>query len=175
MKRVVIVGTSGSGKTTLGRQISHIFNIPHRDIDSFNWQENWQALEKSQLRDVLNQFTDQEEWIIDGNYGSVKDITWKKATHIIWLDYKLPFVLKRFFIRSFKRSYTKEILWNNNRETLKNSIWGKESLFLWIFKTHHKLKKEYSTYQESPIYSAKFIRLIGAKETEAFIAKLTNK
>lgn len=169
MQRIIIIGTSGSGKTTLGRTLGQKLGIVHRDIDSFHWQKGWQPLEKEKFRSVMDEFTNNEKWIIDGNYSSIKDITWKKATHIIWLDYKLNLVLKRFFWRSLKRSLTKEELWNGNYETLTNSIFSKDSLFFWILKTHKKHKIEYGNFENDKERSVDFIRLRSPKETSQFI------
>jgi adenylate kinase family enzyme len=172
MKRIVIIGTSGSGKTTLGKALASKLNIEHKDIDSFNWQKGWKALSHDELRSAMSKYTDQEKWITDGNYSSIKDIVWARATHIIWLDYKLPLVLKRFFIRSIKRSLLKEELWNGNIETLRNSIFSRDSLFFWILKTHPKHKKEYSELQESHEFGEKLTRLTSPKKCEEFLKNI---
>jgi hypothetical protein len=31
--------------------------------------------------------------VLDGNYGIVRDLVWRRATHLIWLDYDRPIIM----------------------------------------------------------------------------------
>ena len=97
----------------------------------------------------VNLFSQEEKWIADGNFGSVRDILWKRATDIIWLDYPLLIILKQFFKRSLIRSFKREELWHGNRETLWESIFKPNSLLVWVFKTYWLYKKKYSAIMAS--------------------------
>ena len=39
--RILIAGTSGSGKTTFAQRLGAILGIPHTEMDSLHWGENW--------------------------------------------------------------------------------------------------------------------------------------
>ena len=34
-------------------------------------------------------------WVSDGNYGQVRDIVWRRATALVWLDYAWPVIADR--------------------------------------------------------------------------------
>ena len=38
--------------------------------------------------------------VLDGNYGIVRDLVWRRATHLIWLDYDRPIIMYRVIRRS---------------------------------------------------------------------------
>ena len=71
-----------------------------------------------------------------------------------------------------KASCTKEKLWNGNFETLRNSIFSRDSLFFWILKTHKKHRKEYGDFEIDGNRKVEFIRLRSPKETSNFICSL---
>lgn len=161
MKRIVVIGSSCSGKTTLSKALSKKLDIPHVELDSIYWLENWTEIERSKFNQIIDEKTDADKWVVDGNYNSSKDISWKKATHIIWLDLNLSVILLRFIKRSFKRAIFKEPLWNNNKEDLKNSY----LLFLWIFKVYKRNKKEFQEMISSNSYpNAEFIKIKNPKQ-----------
>jgi adenylate kinase family enzyme len=171
--KIVIVGSSSSGKTTLGRQLSKILGQPHQELDFFNWEENWTEANHEVFRQRVDEFTSKTKWITDGNYGRVQDLTINRATLVIWLDYSLPLILSRFFRRSIRRSITKEELWNGNRETLKNSMWGKESLLAWILQVYPKNIARYEEMiTDNDSSKRKFLRFKTPRETKDFVQKL---
>ncbi|OFZ45955.1 MAG: hypothetical protein A2577_02800 [Bdellovibrionales bacterium RIFOXYD1_FULL_36_51] len=153
MQRIVIIGSSSSGKTTLGALLSKKLLIEHKELDFFFWKSNWQESDFEEFRQKVDAFTRNDKWIVDGNYLKVKDLTWKRATDIIWLDYSLPIILKRFFIRSLTRSLKREVLWNGNVETFKNNLFSTDSLLIWIFKTFFKNRKTFLALKESDEFS----------------------
>jgi len=170
MKKIVIIGTSSSGKTTLGKYISNKMNIPHKELDEFYWEANWTGAEASVFRNRVDEFTKNETWVVDGNFGQIRDLLWKKANTIIWLDYPIHIILKQFLRRSIIRSIKKEKLWNNNTETFRNNIFSSNSLLIWIFKTYRSNKQEFAELMKSNKYShLKFIRLEHPNETEQFL------
>ena len=171
--KIVIVGSSSSGKTTLGRELSKILNQPHQELDFFNWEENWTEANHEVFRQRVDQFTSGEKWITDGNYGRVQDLTIDRATIVIWLDYKLPLILSRFFRRSIRRCITQEELWNGNKESLKNSMWGKDSLLAWILQVYQKNKARYEEMiSQNDSSERKFLRFKTPKQTKNFVQKL---
>ena len=172
-KKIIIIGSSSTGKSTLALAISKKLKIPHQELDAFYWEENWTRANTEQFRQRVEQFTNQTHWVLDGNFQIARDLIWPQATHIIWLDYNLPIILYRFFIRSIRRSLFKEKLWNNNRETIWGSMICKDSLFLWILKTYKRNKKNFSQLLEEKSYpQARFIRLKSPQDTKVFLSSI---
>ena len=143
MNRIVIIGTSCSGKTTLAKKIQVILNVTHIELDALHWKPNWVEREDNEFKSLVEKAVKNKNWVIDGNYSIVRDILWSRATTIIWLNYSFPLVLYRSISRSFKRSATKEVIFSGNVESFKRSFLSKESIILWVIKTHALKKKKY--------------------------------
>ena len=146
IKRTVVVGTTGSGKTTFGRQLAALTSTPFIELDAVHWLPNWTPIEDEAFRQDIAQRIVAESWIIDGNYSLVRDMIWKRATTIIWLDYPLPLVLWRLFWRTLIRTLTQKRLFNDNREPFWGAFFGRDSLFRWAIKTHRSRRQRYGAH-----------------------------
>ena len=147
-RKIIITGTTCTGKTTLGNQISKAFKIPQIDLDDIHLLPNWVEKENSVfVKDVITETNKHQEWIVTGSYQSLlKDTIWQEATLIVWLDYPLNLILRRYFIRTYKRVFLKEKCCGENYETL-GTTFSKESLFLWIFKTYWHRKRRMADWK----------------------------
>ena len=110
---------------------------------------------------------------MDGNYGKVRDLVWERADTVVWLDYSLPRVLYQLLHRTFRRVFTKEVLWNQNREHFQAQFLSRDSLFFWAIKTYPKRKKLYPELFSQPEYShLRIVRLKSPKEKQAWLTEL---
>ncbi len=117
--RIVIVGTSGAGKTTLARAVATGLGVPHIELDAINWQAGWRDLARHDAARFVSRVTEAirgEGWVVDGNYSLVADRVWRRATHLVWLDYDRPVIMGRVIRRSVLRAMLKTELWAGNRE-----------------------------------------------------------
>lgn len=153
-KRIVVIGTTSSGKSTLAQELSKRLGIPYVELDALFWEPNWQ--EASPLNFWLRVETaiEPEDWVVAGNYSHVRDLIWKHADLIIWLDYSFHIVFWRLLTRTIRRAWTQEELWNGNRETFwwHLKVWSEESLFHWLFKTYWRRKREIPVLLARPEY-----------------------
>ena len=173
MQRIVIVGISGSGKTTVAARMAKELGYPHIELDALHWQHNWTEAPPEVLRERVMEAAEGSSWVIDGNYGMVRDIVWGRADTVLWLDYSFSLVYWRVVFRTLRGIFTGEELWNGNREKL-TSLIGKDSMPNWVKKTYPELKREYPKLFSQPEYShIKFIRHRTPKETEAWLENLT--
>lgn len=174
MYRIVIVGTSCSGKTTLARSISSLLGILHVNLDSIHWLPDWKEREREDFRAVTAKTLQEAgSWVCDGNYSFVRDIVWKDATHIVWLNYPFWFIMFRALKRTSRRVFLHEEFVNGNYESFRHAFMSKDSILLWIIHTYRKNKSSYPTLLEEA--KKQGIHIIIARkhqEAEVFLKSL---
>src|SRR5215216_1144560 len=89
--RIVIIGRTGSGKTTLARELAAALGIPHVELDTLYFGQDFSTVPLSVLRERTRSAIAGDLWVTDGNKKAVRDLVWPRADTIIWLDY--PFVV----------------------------------------------------------------------------------
>ena len=136
MARVVVIGTSCAGKTTFARSLARILIFPHIELDALHWLPNWTERSVDEFRTLTAQALSQDCWVIDGNYAV--DLTWSRATTVIWLNYSFPIVLWRALTRTLRRAVTREELFAGNRESLRMAFLNRESILWWVVTTFHR-------------------------------------
>ena len=153
LRRIAVVGTSGSGKTTLAAALANRLGAHHVELDAYRHGPNWTPTPDDVLRRNISDTLSREKWVADGNYSAVRDIVWMRATAVVWLDYPFPVVFWRLFRRTMVRGLTGAELWNGNREILWRHFLTGDSLFLWAFQTHWRLRKTLRQALAAPEYS----------------------
>ncbi|WP_088893305.1 AAA family ATPase [Leptolyngbya ohadii] len=141
-QRIVVVGTSGSGKTTFAKELADRLQTPHIELDALHWEPNWTEAEPEVFRSRISQALQGEQWVVDGNYSKARDLVWRRADTLIWLDYSFPVTFYRIVKRTLYRSLTRQELWSGNRETLRQLL-SKDSMIFWVLKTYARRRKEY--------------------------------
>jgi len=151
--RISVVGTTGSGKTTVACQIAQRLEIPHVELDALYWGPDWTPASLQVFRDRVAHAVSEDAWVVDGNYSKVRDIVWSRAETVVWLDYKLPVILWQLTRRTLRRAIGQEELWNGNRESLRRSLFSRDSIILWALKTYRRRREEYPALFEGPAYT----------------------
>jgi adenylate kinase family enzyme len=141
--RASVIGTSCSGKTTFSRRLSQLYNLEHIELDALYWLPEWQVRPLDDFRALTLRAAAGEAWVIDGNYHSVRDLVWGRATHIYWLNYPFPVVFWRAFHRTLKRVINQEELFSGNRENWRQAVFSKDSILWWVITTHNRRKRTY--------------------------------
>src|SRR5262245_11349632 len=140
MRRIaVIASASGNGKTTVGRALAQRLELPFIELDALVHGPGWVETPDDQVRKQLAPVIAGEAWVIDGNYHSkLGNSVLRRADTIVWLDLPVYVWLPRLLWRTLRRWYRREELWNGNRESLGGVLWGKDSLFVWAFRSHFR-------------------------------------
>lgn len=175
-RRLVVVGTTSSGKSTLAAQIAKKLGLDFVELDALHWEPNWVEAPDDVFRQRVDAATRAPGWVVAGNYATVRDIVWPRAQAVIWLDYPLPTVFWRLTRRTFRRWWTRELLWGTNRESLwvHFKLWSEESLFHWLFKTYWRRKREYPQLFALPQHAhLHIIHFKTPQETEAWLKTLS--
>jgi adenylate kinase family enzyme len=87
MKKIIVIGCPGSGKSTLARALHNKTGIPLYHLDMMYWNADKTKVEKSVFLERLSSVLENDEWIIDGNYGSTMDVRMAACDTVIFLDY----------------------------------------------------------------------------------------
>jgi adenylate kinase family enzyme len=143
--RIVVVGTTSSGKSTLAYKLAKKIGGDFIELDALHWEPNWVEAPDEVFRKRVEAAINSKVWVVAGNYHVVRDVIWKSAEVVIWLDYPFHIVFWRLLTRTIRRSVTKEKLFADNVESfwMHLKLWSDESLFHWLFKTYWRRKREY--------------------------------
>ena len=153
MQRVSVVGNSGSGKTRLARQIATAIDAPHIELDAIFHQPGWTELPTEQFRARVDELTQGERWVVDGNYGSrVQDIIWGRADTVVVLSLPRHVVMRRVMARTLRRAALRTELWNGNREPVSNFLSRDpmRSIIAWAWTQHHVYRDRYEQAAHDP-------------------------
>jgi adenylate kinase family enzyme len=142
LQRIAIVGTTGCGKSTLAKRIASSLDLVHYELDSLHWEPNWIEVSDDVFKMSMMRVIEQARWIVDGNYGKVRDQIWARADCIVWLDYSLPVILTRLVRRTLRRVFTRESCCNGNHERLLRAF-SSDSVVLWALRTYARRRREY--------------------------------
>lgn len=143
MERVIVIGTSCSGKTTLAHRVADAMGSAHIELDAIHWGPNWTEAPIEEFRAAVRDLVEARRWVVDGNYGKVQDIVWPKATDVIWLNYSFPVVFGRALARTLRRIILREPLFNENRESFRNTFLSRDSILWWVVKTFRRRRRQY--------------------------------
>lgn len=142
MQRIVIIGSTGSGKSTLGKALAAKLRLPHTEMDSLHWLPGWIERDDSSFRELVDAFTSQPAWVIDGNYSVARDLVWPRADTLVWLDYGFPRTAWQLLRRTRRRVFDGERCCNGNQESLMRSI-GRDSILLWLLQSYWRNRRNY--------------------------------
>jgi hypothetical protein len=142
--------------------------VRHVELDALNWGPNWTDASAEVLRARVAEALSSPGWVVDGSYhGKLGDSVLERADFIVWLDLPFRTVARRIWSRTLRRIRTREELWAGNRETWRDAFFSRDSLFLWVVKSHRSRRRRYlerlGRYQ--------FVRLRSPKEIEAWLAE----
>ena len=88
-----MIGCPGSGKSTFSRALHNITGIPLFHLDMMYWKSDRTTVEKAVFRERLSSVINNNEWIIDGNYGSTIELRLQACDTVVFLDYPLDVCL----------------------------------------------------------------------------------
>jgi hypothetical protein len=107
-----------------------------------------------------------EAWVVDGNYGEVRLITWERATSIVWLDLPRWLVMVQVVWRSLTRALLRRELWNGNRETIR--FWLRpDHPMRWAWSTHGRRRRQYGE-----LVDERWVRLTSRGQVRDWLASL---
>ena len=111
-------------------------------------------------------------WIVVGIYGQVRDLTWKAADTLVWLDLPLPTVMGQLLRRTLRRIFTREDLWGTgNRESFVRAFFSRQSILLYALKTHRRNRQRFAIECEFLAKEKTVVHLKSTRDVERFLAE----
>jgi adenylate kinase family enzyme len=173
--RILVVGTSGTGKTTMAKRIAAELSLPHIELDALHWGPGWQALTQTDPAEFVRRVADAvaaEAWVLDGNYGVVRELIWRRATHLVWLDYDRPVIMYRVIKRSVLRAIDRTELWSGNTENWRRWFHASHPI-RWAWSTWHRRRSQLEELLQRVEYQRLVVlRLRRPRDTARVIARL---
>jgi len=156
------MGASCSGKTTFSKALAAKLGVPHVELDALHHGPNWAEPTAEEFRARVGEAIAGDAWVVDGNYGTkLRDTVVSQAELIVWLDLPLRTVLPRLWRRTLHRIRNNVELWSGNRETWRDAFLSRDSLFLWVLKSHRRRRRQLSALE--------CVRLRSPKEADAWL------
>lgn len=167
MPRIHVIGTGGVGKTVLASRLASALQVPHIELYSIFWQENWQPTETEAFQQAVREALAGRDWVTDGNYSKVRQIIWQRAQVVVWLDYPFVTLFSRLLRRSLRRALSRELLWGTNRESFLKLFFSRESLLVYVIRDFRKRRTLYEHLSQAPEYKeVQFVRLRTPRQSE---------
>lgn len=168
-RRTVVAGVSGSGKTTLAARIAPVLDARHTEIDALFHGPGW--VPRPTFVDDVHRLVASDAWVTEWQYGAARPLLAAHADLLVWLD--PPFwtvTFPRVLRRTWRRSRTREPLWNGNVEPpLHRILVNRDHILRWAVSTRHKYRESVPAvareYPRLPI-----VRLRSPAEVEGWIA-----
>ena len=144
--RIAVIGTAGAGKTTLARAIAARLGLPHIELDAINWQPGWRDLDRRDPDEFVRRVRaaiQADTWVLDGGYNSIRDVLYRRATHLVWLDYERSVIMARVIRRSLLRAILRNELWagTGNRERWRHLLRPSHPI-RWAWSTWRRRRRE---------------------------------
>jgi adenylate kinase family enzyme len=87
LNKIAIIGSPGAGKSTFARHLGEITGIEVFHLDRLFWRPGWVETPRPEWIELQQRLVQNQEWIIDGNYGGTMDIRINDADTVVFLDF----------------------------------------------------------------------------------------
>jgi len=174
-RRISVVGCSGAGKTTLSRRLAAQLGYRHIELDALYHQPDWQTLPTEQFQSQVAEAIRGDGWVVEGNYSAARPLVLEHADMVIWLDVPRPTVMRQVLWRTLRRLFSRQVLWNGNRERWANlfSLKPEQSILVWSWTRHAKYRHRYGEEMRNAPAHRQYLRLDSRQAVERFLAGLS--
>jgi hypothetical protein len=171
-KVAIVTSASGAGGTTVGREIARRLDLPFHELDALFWRPNWTEPDPDEFRDRVAEIVATDHWVIDGSYQSwIGQLVLRNADMVVWLDLPTRVWLPRLLQRTVSRARSGEVLWDSNRESLRNAFASSNSLILFSLRHYRGRRRRYP--ERFADYD--LVRLRTQAEIERFLSALDSR
>ena len=109
-----------------------------------------------------------EGWVTDGNYRRVRPFVLARADTVVVIQIPFAVMFWRILKRSIRRAWSRELLWNGNRESWRMTFASRESILLEIVGKRKRYASAGATIAGETPAGTKFVLISGAGELDEF-------
>jgi adenylate kinase family enzyme len=107
VQRVAVLGCGGAGKSTFARKLGEATGLPVIHMDRLYWRPGWDPTPDDEWAKAVEEISNQERWITDGNYSRFLEHRLARADTIVLIDFPAWRCLPRIWKRTL-RNYGKD-------------------------------------------------------------------
>ncbi len=148
----------------------YILDLPVVHLDTYYWNADWVPKPNEEWNKIVEQFINEEHWIMDGNYSRTMDIRINKADLIIFLD--MPRLLCIYRIIKRRIIYHKKSRPDMNQECPEKLDWD---FVKWVWNYRKKGRVNTIKKLEQINGRKEVVILRTRKEMDEFIGKVRRK
>jgi adenylate kinase family enzyme len=168
--KIAVLGYSGSGKSTLARRLADYYQIPVLFLDTVQFLPGWVERDREEGRSIVSGFlSDNESWVIDGNYQCfLQKERLEQADRIILLHFPRGICLYRAVRRYLRyRGKTRESMAAGCAEKMDRE-------FLWwiLHKGRTKQRRDHDR-EIASCYRDKTVILKSPGQISRFLARIS--
>ncbi len=171
MQRILVYGVTGSGKSTLAPRVAERLGLTYHSIDDLTWEPGWVAVPEAEQRDRIGQVLAGDAWVIDSAYGMWHDLVLDRVDLIVGLDLPRWRSLGRLVRRTVTRIVQRTPICNGNYETWRGSLFDRESILAWHFRSFARKRRRMRLWNSSPDFP-ETVLLHSTTEVERWLAAL---
>ena len=168
MHRVLVLGPCGAGKSTLAFALAERWGLPLFHMDKLAWMAGWIERSDAELAQRIAEVVGGDEWLLEGNYGSMLHLRLPRATQVIYLDYPIPLCMWRILKRIRRyRGTTRPDMTEGCEERFDPGF----TLYVagWPWGPRKRLEDALAGYED------RIVRLRSPRETERWLAALPTR
>jgi adenylate kinase family enzyme len=123
----------------MASDLARRLRVPYIELDALHHGPNWSEPTAEEFQARVRRAMEQAPggWVVDGNYDSkLGDLVVADADTIVWLDLPLSVKWPRVWRRTMHRIRNGVELWNGNRETWRDAFASRDSILVWVLRSH---------------------------------------
>ena len=166
-----MIGISGAGKSTLARRLALLQGAAPIELDALYWGPHWTRRPLAAFRRDVEAAVQPDRWTVDGNYRTVRDLVWPRATCVVWLNLSLPRVFWHVLRRTLQRARTRQVLWSGNREDWRRAFCSRESILWWVLTMYRRRQREFAALKQAADAGPVWIELRTPRQVQAWLRR----